>query len=359
MKGKALLFWMFGLLISIPGFIFDFNLQNFLSRNLVSFHSLNILVSISTHWSPGRSLEYLFRLLEEYESVYPSAGYNIHVCIDVNSAEVANILSSHPHTQSTRVVRVWSLEDLGGDPYNLPQFHRKYWEEHETEFDFFIFSEEDILFSLEAFNTYVERRQALQEKGWVFGWVRVETWGGDNKTLVVIDDRISRMNPTIFETPDGNLWAQSSISYTAHYILDREELRRSIEDESRIWNVGFSGFDFKGSNILHTGPEFLTVGFQYKYSGNEKSVINGAKGWQSRALVPISRTCEVEIGGIVYHLPSKYGKNSILAKDNECLEVSSSHAVCGLGKIPLFRVFICDEVKPISLPMWPEKAKIG
>ena len=88
---------------------------------------------------------------------------------------------------------------------------------------------------------YVERRQALQEKGWVFGWVRVETWGGDNKTLVAIDNFESRANVTVFETPDGNLWAQPMIPYTAQYILDRNELRLVIEETCMYGLMVFPG----------------------------------------------------------------------------------------------------------------------
>lgn len=123
---------------------------------------------------------------------------------------------------------MWPLDELVGDPLYLPHVHRKYWEEHETECDFFFFIQDDILFSLESFYVHVERRKALQEKGWVFGWVRVETWGVDNKTLVAIDNLESRADITVLETPDGNLWAQPWMPYTAQYLLDREELQRVI-----------------------------------------------------------------------------------------------------------------------------------
>jgi len=143
---------------------------------------LRIIVSVAAYWTPGRNLEYLLRLLREYDS-YPSNMYCIHTRVDTNSNELANILSNHaPPRHSTREVRVWSLEELGGDPEYLPHKHRRYWEDREEDFDFFIFTEDDILFTREAFEGYVRKRQYLQSKGWIFGWIRVETWGADNKT---------------------------------------------------------------------------------------------------------------------------------------------------------------------------------
>jgi len=304
----------------------------------------------------------IYRCLDVFEKNFPSAGHEVHVCFDTNSEELAKILSTRSPTQSTREVRVWSLEALGGDPFYLPHVHRKYWEEHETEFDFFIFIEDDILFSLESFNVYVERRQALQERGWVFGWVRVETWVVDNKTLVSVDNVESIPNVTIFRSPDGNLWAQPWMPYTAQYILDRDEIRRAIEDPSGVWITGFPGFDKRTfNNNLYTGTEVMSVGFQYKYSGNDLSSPFGEKKWQSCSLVPISRDCNVENpGGLVYHMPQKYGKITKLAKDKDCIQdVSGSTIECKLGVVPLSRVFLCGEVKPIPLPVWPEGAKLN
>jgi hypothetical protein len=261
---------------------------------------------------------------------------------------------------------VWSLEALGGDPLYLPHVHRKYWEEHETEFDFFIFIEDDILFSLESFNMYVERRKALQDKGWVFGWVRVETWGVDNKTLVAIDNIESRANVTVFETPDGTLWAQPFMPYTAQYVLDREELRRVIEDPSGIWISGFPGFDKRSiNNNFYSGTEVISVGFQFKYSGNQLGNPLGAKGWQSRSLVPILRDCTVENPrGTVHHMPSKYAKSTTLITNFDCVEwlagkfAPGNNDNCGLGRIPLSRLFLCGEIQPIPLPLWPERAAL-
>ena len=321
-----------------------------------------ILVSVISTW-PGRPLEMIYRCLDVFEKVFPSVGHKVHLCFDTNSEELAGILSSRPPTQSTREIRVWSLEALGGDPLYLPHVHRKYWEEHEIEYDFFIFIEDDILFSLESFNMYVERRQALQEKGWVFGWVRVETWGVDNKTLVAIDNLETRANVTLFETPDGNLWAQPWMPYTAQYLLDRNELRRVIEDTSNVWITGYPAFDKRViNNNLYTGTEVISVGFQYKYSGNQLSSPYGGRGWQSCSLVPITRNCQVEQpGGIVTHMPSKYAKSTKLAKDNDCVQGLGhlSTIECKLGIMPLSQIFLCGDVQPIPLPQWPEGAKFN
>ena len=338
----------------------DVNVKNgyypLIFTNPSSFQ-FKVLVSVAAYWVPGRPLEYLFRLLEEYDRSF-SEKYNVHVCIDTNTKELANILSTRTPSHSTREVRVWTLQELGGDPENLPRMHRKYWEEKKDNFDFFIFTEDDILFTREAFDVYVERRRALQEKGWTFGWVIVEMWGVDNKTLIAIDILESRAIKTVFKTPDGHLWSEPWSPYSAHYVLDFDELRMMIEDKS-VWLSGFPAIDARAN---------IAMGYNFKYSGNLSSNPFGARGWQSRALVPISSDCKVEQpGGIVRHLPSKYAKATSLITNNDCINGgpernkwgSGSNHVCRYGRIPLSRVFLCHKVEPKVLPEWPEDAKMN
>jgi len=362
MKKKFRFFNLFFIYVILTLWGYIFANKDLMNVNKVSFSLIKILVSVAAFWTPGRNLEYLFRLLDEYELSYPTNVFSIHVLIDTNSKELAKILSNRRPTQHTREVRVWSLEELGGDPEYLPHKHRPYWEDREDDFDFFIFTEDDILFTREAFEVYVERRKTLQSKGWTFGWIRVETWGVDNETLVALDNVESRASMLVFETPDGLLWSEPSSPYTAHYVLDRDELRKMIEDKSKIWLTGFPAID-KRANIA--------MGYNFKYSGSLISNPFGAKGWQSRALVPISRDCKVEqTGGIVRHLPSKYAKGTTLITNNDCIEggpqrwgpnsiwSSGSNLDCKWGRISLNRVFLCSgDVHPLDLPEWPQGAK--
>lgn len=322
---------------------------------------VRILISVAAHTSPDRpiSFDYLTLLLHEYEVNYAAGGYIIHVHIDTNSAKLAEILATREPIQSTREIKMWTVDELGGDPEYLPHMHRKYWEEKEEDFDFFIFTEDDILFPREAFEMYVDSRQALQANGWIFGWVRVEKWGVDNETLVAIDIAESRAIKTVFETPDGLLWAEPLSPYTAHYVLDRSELRKMIEDTSHVWITGFPAIDTRAN---------VAMGYNYKFSGNQESNPFGARGWQSRALVPISGDCKVkQPGGIVRHLPSKYAKSTTLITNNDCIYGgperknwgSGSNLNCKYGQIALSRVFLCHNVEPKQLPLWPEGASLN
>lgn len=326
-----------------------------------SFSNVKILVSVAAHTSPNRpiSFDHLSQLLYEYEENYAARGYFVHVRVDTNSKKLAEILTSNKTGQSTREVKVWSLEELGNDPEKLPHMHRQYWEESETDFDFFIFTEDDILFTRDAFEMYVDSRQMLQANGWTFGWVLVEKWGVDNETLVAIGDLESRAMKTVFETPDGLLWAEPLSPYTAHYVLDRDELRAMIEDKSHVWISGFPAIDTRAN---------IAMGYNYKFSGSQESNPYGVRGWQSRSLVPISRDCQVkQPGGIVRHLPSKYAKSTSLITNNDCIEGgpernkwgSGSNLDCRYGQISLSRVFLCRNIEPIHLPIWPEGAKLN
>jgi hypothetical protein len=134
-----------------------------------------------------------------------------------------------------------------------------------------------------------------------------------------------------------------------------------IEDTSHVWITGFPAIDTR---------ENIAMGYNYKFSGNQESNPYGARGWQSRALVPISRDCKVKLsGGIVRHLPSKYAKSTTLITNNDCIEGgpdrwginskwgSGKNIDCKYGRVSLSRVFLNDDVLVIPLPLWPEGAK--
>ena len=310
-----------------------------------------VLVSIAIWWWPSKSPDHIFRILEEYDASFFSSGYDVQVRLDTNDPSLITTLSIRQPSHIILEIRSWTMEELGGDPEYLIHIHRHFWEEHARDFDFFIFNEDDVLFQIDSFNFYVNERIYLQDRGWTFGWVIVETWGIDNKTLVAIDQVYTPSTITVFETLDGKLWAEPWSPYSAFYILDRDELQRMIEDPSYVWSQGFPPWDTRTK---------ISAGYSFKFSGNGLSIPYGARGWQSRALIPISRSCEVDhLHGIVHHLPSKYAKNTVLAKSNECIEGLSSTDSCGFGTIPLSRTFICERLEPIPLTFWPVGANLG
>ncbi len=142
-----------------------------------------------------------------------------------------------------------------------------------------------------------------------------------------------------------------------------------IEDPSGVWITEFPGFDKRSTKYnLYTVTEVMSIGFQYKYSGNKLSNPEGARGWQKRSLIPISRDCIVEQpAGIVHHMPSKYAKSTKLLTNYDCVEwfagmwsfANANNLHCVFGQIPLSRLFLCREVQPIPLPMWPQGAAVN
>jgi hypothetical protein len=258
-----------------------------------------LLVCIASHFAPGRTTAHLERVVAEYVGAY-GARFDVRVHVDTNSDALAPLLArAHP---SARVdVRVWTLAELG-DALHLPYVHRHLMQTVADDFDFFVFSEDDVLVPLAAFSRYVAQRVALQARGWAYGWVRAEVWAADNATAIAIDNVDPVVDARVYDAGGGALFAEPWSPYAAVYALDADELRAMIADTSGVWTGGFPPF---------LPREKMSIGWAFKYTGGAREPY-GAKGWRARALVPLTPDGRVHPEAIVWHLPRKYAVSKTL-----------------------------------------------
>lgn len=258
-----------------------------------------LLVCIASHYTAGRTTTHLERVIAEYVGVY-SAQFDVRVHVDTNSDALAPLLArAHP---SMRIdVRVWTLNELG-DALHLPYVHRHLMQTVVDDFEYFIFSEDDVLVPLAAFQLYVAHRGALQARGWTYGWVRAELWAVDNATAIAIDNVDPIVDAHVYDAGTGVLFAEPWSPYAAFYALDRGELRAMIVDPSGVWTGGFPPF---------LPREKMSIGWAFKFTGGAREPY-GAKGWRARALVPITADGRVHPDAIVWHLPRKYAVSKTL-----------------------------------------------
>ena len=257
-----------------------------------------ILVCIAAHYGPGRTTAHLDRVIAEYRDAY-ARHYAVTLVVDTNSeALVAHLAASAPSVQA----RQWSALELG-DPLHLPYVHRHYMQQVLEDFEYFVFTEDDVLLPLESFQFYAARQRELWAKGWMFGWVRAELWGGDNRTAISIDNIEPVVDVPVYRGPaSGQLYAEPWSPYTAFYVLDREQALAMREDASEVWNNGFPPF---------LPREKMSVGYLYVRTGGASEPY-GAKGWRARALTPLDAWGAVVPEAIAWHLPRKYATSTQL-----------------------------------------------
>ncbi len=277
-----------------------------------------LLVCIAAHYGPGRSTVHLDRVLKEYREVF-SRHYSVSIVVDTNSAELeAHLARSAPGVST----RVWSPLELGNS-LHLPYVHRHHMQQVLDDFDYFIFTEDDVLLPLASFQYYAAHQRELWERGWMFGWVRAELWGGDNKTAVSIDNVEPVVDAPVYRAPSGALYAEPWSPYTAFYVLDREQAKAMRDDPSEVWNNGFPPF---------LPREKMSVGYLYVHTGGPSEPY-GAKGWRARALTPLHPSGAVVEEAVAWHLPRKYAFSSALWFHD--LGSVPVHAMFNFSSLPL------------------------
>lgn len=289
-----------------------------------------LLVCIASHFTPGKSTPaHLARIFRELRERY-TRHYRVTVALDTNSAEWAAQLADAAGALEFSA-RVWGAAELG-DPLHLPHVHRHLVQQALDAHDYFMFTEDDVLLPLEAFQLYALRQRELWELGWLFGWVRAEVWGGDNATAVSIDNVDPIADPPVYRAPSGALYAEPWSPYTAFYVLDAEQARAMVADPSDVWANGFPPF---------LPRERISVGYFYARTGRAGDQPWGAKGWRARALVPLDAAGRVEKDAIAWHLPRKYAQGTRLWFHD-------------LGSVPVDGLFnFSAPPVPVGLPRFP------
>jgi hypothetical protein len=256
-----------------------------------------VLVCIAAHFAPGRTTAHLDRVIAEYRDAY-ARHYAVSIAVDTNSAELAaHLARSAPGV----AVRQWSALELG-DPLHLPYVHRHHMQQVLEDYEYLVFTEDDVLLPLASFQFYAARQRELWARGWMFGWVRAELWGGDNATAISIDNIEPVFDPPLYRAPSGQLYAEPWSPYAAFYVLDREQALAMRDDASGVWHNGFPPF---------LPREKMSVGWLYARTGGASEPY-GAKGWRARALTPLDAAGAVLPEAIAWHLPRKYATSTAL-----------------------------------------------
>lgn len=168
--------------------------------------AMKLLACIASH-NPEERKSYLFRIINVL-SIY---NMDVDIILDVNKQfEMEGVKEVCVHTDLPH-------------PYMLTWCHREHIKTHISEYDWFMYLEDDMWISPENFMHYTENFNLLWDK-YVPSFVRIETF---NEEKYITDVTSYESSKSIFSYK-GKQWIELSNPYHAFWIMSREALISSM-----------------------------------------------------------------------------------------------------------------------------------
>jgi hypothetical protein len=261
-----------------------------------------MLVAIAAKYAPWRT-QYLFAVVHEYLGDYK--GWSVDVVVDTDDERLSEVLQQRFPRDAwgrgkTLAVNVWSRLDLhllgherfaSGERLDmfLAQAHRTYFHKRLASYDFFVYSEDDMVLPRAAFQYYTQSYAELWARGWTFAFFRVEgsplrltdhQWG-------TLHDPTVR-NPLVYAAPSGATYVQLPEPYHALWVLDRQQMTQFAA--TREYVTGINPYGIR---------ERFAVGWHW----TAPTLFNSPR---NRALSPIHANGSLVMEAAVFHLPVNY-----------------------------------------------------
>ena len=278
-----------------------------------------MLVAIAAFHVPARE-SFLFRVIETYAAY---STISVDLIIDTNAAELRDALLRR-FSGLRMSVNVLGVEDmrrfraadldaedrnsdaerLGIEFWDLTRAHRHHFRARLEEFDFFLYSEDDVAVSEEGFQYFLERYQPLWKRNWLFGFYRTEVSLSGALQLPdhMRSDRI--VDAPVFVADDGHWYVEPKNAYCAFWLVDREQLREFVDEPSGRYLGGEEGWDTRAK---------LAFGWQ---NGRVAGPVpfwpwqRRRDTWIPRVVHPIDHAGRLEPRAAVQHMPNNYANHS-------------------------------------------------
>ena len=174
-----------------------------------------ILICIAFHYNKER-LQYLEKVVENFLNYK----LNVHIIVDTNK----NFKFNHN-------VEIKVHEDLE-HPFLLTWVHRKYIYDNINNYDYFIYSEDDMLIPYDNFINYLEDFNLLYNKGFVPCFIRLEQDNNEYYSTDICETQINRQTVEV----NGKTFANLTLSYFAFWIMPKNELQESFK-QNRFFSI--------------------------------------------------------------------------------------------------------------------------
>lgn len=169
---------------------------------------MKILVAVVNYGTKNDG--YLHRLLQEYAAM----PWTVDVVV------LSNVSKPLPHAAELRVVRA------PGAPETFAFVHREVLAERSSDYDLFVYSEDDTLLTASNIRAFVEVNRILGADE-VPGFMRSECSSDGGKSISTLHGPF-RWDPNSIVVKDGLTFATVTNHHSGLYVLTREQLRRAI-----------------------------------------------------------------------------------------------------------------------------------
>jgi hypothetical protein len=212
-----------------------------------------ILVCIAFHYVESR-LIYVKQLINNYATF---------------DADVDIIVDCNQDVKLDAKVCVHNLEH----PYHLTWMHRKHFADNIDEYDYFMYVEDDMLVTYEAFNEYICNFDKLWELGCVPSFIRVEQYNGKK----FVTDITSFQSVDLISV-NGKFFGTLSQPYHAFWIMPKKQLKESMTNDfvkldiSRENAASYPMWELhKNPMVIIEGNQISRLCFSYHLANNYAS----------------------------------------------------------------------------------------
>ena len=219
-------------------------------------------------------INFLRKIIVSYKKI----SKNLDIFIHINK----KLLNKYKIKDVNYILHNLSLED----PYTLSWKSRKLIYEQKDIYDVFIYSEDDILFTKNNFDYWINFKDICIKNNFNLGFIRVEK----NNNKIYSIDVTTQLNKYLII--NNNRFIVNDINpYCAFWIYDRQELNKFIN--SNIWNFNWRN--------------------EFSYGVREMSAIgwHGLKMTRYKdTLIPLVKSNKkkyvVNLDSLIYHLTGNY-----------------------------------------------------
>lgn len=239
-----------------------------------------LLARIAFHFRRPR-LKYLVEVTEQLR-LLPFSG--VVIGVDTNSADAPLIIRKFCAVDEIKV-----HSDLR-TPLELVWTNRAAMKSSFSAFDYFLYIEDDMLLTPAAVDIWHERLPALNKRGFLPGFLRVEQ---DRKGDLVSSDF---MHPDTRDNVlfiDDKPYLHTKFPYQALWLYDKETMRAFISSGM---------FESGNPRDAHKLLENSALGFTFEPT---------SEGYRSRCLLPLTQSMQIDPRCYVYHMPSNYARRFV------------------------------------------------
>ncbi len=237
-------------------------------------------VNIAFHFKHTR-LKYL---LETVKQLRKLPFEEIEITVDTNSSETLDLLQFF---DVEAAVRVFVHDDLD-HPFMLTWAHRAQMRAAFSEFDYFMYIEDDIIVTADSIKLWHHRLPVLSSNRYLPGFLRVEQ---NRSNRLVSSDFMKKAIPSDIIYVDGNPYLLTPFPYQAFWIYDKTTMASFMESKAFL----LGDIPYVEGRIR----ENAALGYTCHPMWNSFS---------PKHLLPLTPSLQIDPRCFVFHMPSNYGR---------------------------------------------------